>query len=326
MSVLYERLRRAGRRLALSWVAVVVAAIVVGALLSPFAFSYGASPGGTVAVVPIEGGIDGPNSAGVMAMLQRARADPDIEAVVLLSNSPGGGAAASERLYLEVARTAARMPVVSSVDTMAASGAYYAIAPSDHIYAKPSSLVGSVGVFTTAPSEIQPIDQIIASGPKKLSAGDRRDWTYKVESLRRAFVGAVFESRGDALELSRADLSDANLYVGADAVQNGMADDVGGLSDAIRKAAALAGLSSYDVEVLRADGPVRFLSRSNYVASDAADKRLVSPTYFIGDVGEAAATPNIVMLPPSVVAAAIDDAGGTPTGTPANASVAGGDP
>jgi protease-4 len=240
-------------------------------------------------------------------MLHEARTDPSIDAVVLVSNSPGGAASASETLYLEVSRTAEQMPVVASVDAMAASGSYYAIAPTDHIYAKPSSLVGSVGVFVTKPTDPQPLDQVVASGPKKLSGGNERDWSYKTESLRRAFVGAVFESRGDALTISRQELSKANLVTGAQAVRNGMADDIGGTSEAISDAARRAGLDDYRVKVLRPDGGSVFISRTNYVASDAADKRLVSPTYFVGTLGEDPTVPNVLMLPPSVVAAAIED-------------------
>jgi protease-4 len=269
-------------------------------------FLFAASPGGTVAIVPVSGGIDGDTAASVTVQLQQARQDPDVDAVVLLANSPGGGASASETLYLEVARTAEQMPVVASVDALAASGAYYAAVPADRVYTKPSSLVGSVGVFTSTPNQLQPIDEVIASGPDKLSGGSQRDWLYKTESLRRAFVGAVYENRGENITLSRAELSQAGLYTGAQAVDRGLADEIGGLSAAIRDAAQRADLEDYDVEVLRGDATATFLTRAAFVASDAPDKRMVEPGYFVGSPADAAA-PNVVMLPPSVVAAAVDD-------------------
>jgi protease-4 len=241
-----------------------------------------------------------------------------VKAVVLVSNSPGGGAAASERLYMATSRTAAQMPVVASVDAMAASGAYYAVAPAGHIFAKPSSLVGSVGVWTMTPTEIQPIDDVIATGPEKLSGGSERDWVYRVESLRRAFVGAVVESRGESLELSREELSQAGLYSGGQAVQTGLVDSIGGLSEAIRKAAEEAGLDGYDVEVMRSDADgasTKFISRTNFVASDASDKELVSPTYFVGSLSSEPSVPNVLMLPPSVLAAA---EGSNASATPAS--------
>jgi protease-4 len=328
MSLLTERLRRATRRLALSWTLFVIVGVVVGLVAAPYAFSMAAEPSGTVAVVPVEGGIDGSTAAGTAAMLQQARADASIEAVVLLANSPGGGASASESMYLDVKRTADRMPVVASVDAMAASGAYYTIAPSDKVFTKPSSLVGSVGVYTSTPQDPQPIDEVVATGPDKLSGGDRRDWEHKTESLRRALVGAVFDSRGEQLTISRSELSEAGIFTGSQAVTKGMADEIGGLQAAIRDAADRAGLDSYDVEVLRpggdggADSSVKFISRANFVASDAPNKELVAPEYFVGELGEDPAVPNIVMLPASVLAATVDDpeVAGNATTTPTGGS------
>jgi ClpP class serine protease len=77
-------------------------------------------------------------------------------------------------------------------------------------------------VFTTTPTEVQPIDEVIASGPDKLSGGDKREWEHTVESLRQAFVGAVFEQRGDALTLDRTELAEASIYTGAQAVEAGL--------------------------------------------------------------------------------------------------------
>lgn len=310
MSLMLERLRRLLGRLAGSWKVFAVVGLLVGLTLAPYAYSTATERDATVAVIPLEGGIDGPNAAGVAAQLAQARADGSIQAVVLLSNSPGGSASASETLYMEVARTAEQMPVVGHVDAMAASGAYYALAPTDHINGKPSSLVGSVGVYVTTPTDPQPLDGVIASGSDKLSGGDQRDWMHKTESLRRAFVGAVFEHRGDRLDLTREELSDAGIYTGAEAVENGLMDGIGSVRDSIREAAERADLHDYDVEVLRADrdgnASTKFVTRTNYVASEAPNKELVSPSYFVGNLGEDPAMPTIVMLPSSVVVAGVD--------------------
>lgn len=315
MSLLVARLRRLSGRLALSWTLFVIAGVVVGLVIAPYAFTVATEPDGTVAVVPIEGGIDGPTAAEVTASLSEAQADDSIKAVVLVSNSPGGSASASETMYMEVARTAEQMPVVGYVDAMAASGAYYALAPSDHITAKPSSLVGSVGVFAVTPADPQPLDEVIATGPDKLSGGDERAWMHKTESLRHAFVGAVVEHRGDRLELSRAEVSEASLYTGGEAVNNGIVDDIGSLRDSVREAAARADLDDYDVEVLRPErdenASAKFMTRTNYVASDDPDKELVSPSYFLGELGTDPAVPYIVMVPPSVFAATASDANAT---------------
>lgn len=300
-----ERARGLLRAASRSYIVIVLLGVIIGLQVAPVVSQFATQPvGGEVAVVTLSGGINGPNAASVAERLRQARQDPNVKAVVLHINSPGGGAAASETLYLAVKRTAARMPVVASVDSQAASGAYYAAAPSDEIFVKPASLVGSVGVFFTAPQPIPPVDQLIVSGPNKLTGADRREWAYKIESIRRAFVGAVVDGRGDRLELSAAELSYAKLYTGSEAVENGLADHIGGLEAAVDRAAQLANLPQWRVQTLGYSGPVTFVTRTSYVSATADQKELVSPRYFL--VGPAEATgPTVVMLPPSVVQAAV---------------------
>ncbi|MFB6195726.1 MAG: S49 family peptidase [Haloplanus sp.] len=277
-----SRIRALLSRLARSYVLFVVVGVVVGLALAPVAWDATSSEG-TVAVVPVSGTIDGGTAAGVSSMLKQARNDPEVKAVVLLVNSGGGGAAASEGLYLQTKRTAAEMPLITSVDASAASGAYYTIAPSDYIYAKPASVVGSVGVLATSPRQLEPTDLIATTGPNKLTGGDEREFNYILESLGNAFISAVFTQRGDRLELSRTQLEQARLYSGTQAVQNGLVDDIGGRQAAIERAAREAGLDRYNVRVMRPDGTVQFLSRSNYLASTAPDKEMVSAQYLYGD-------------------------------------------
>lgn len=284
MSVL-ATLRAVGRRVARSYVTVVVLGLIFGLVLAPVAFNLGTSTAQTVAVVPIEGTIDGQSAAGVTAALERARQDPSIEAVVLLSNSGGGGAASSEELYLQSKRTADKMPVVASVDASAASGAYYAIAPADRIYAKPASIVGSVGVLSTSPTQrIEPTDDVQASGPNKLSGGDSREFAYVLESLQQSFLRAVLEHRADDLTISETELASARVFSGAQAVNAGLVDEVGGRQRAVEAAARMADLDSYRVEVLRpTDRSPTFVSRSNYLASNATNRTLVSADYYFGN-------------------------------------------
>jgi protease-4 len=287
------RIRALVRRIARSYVLFVAIGLVVGLAIAPVAMETATSDG-TVAVVPISGAIDGGSSEGIASALQQARERNDVKAVVLVANSGGGGAAASEKLYLQTKRTANEMPLVASVDASAASGAYYAIAPSDHIYAKPSSTLGSVGVVATAPQVLEPNDLIATTGPSKLTGGDGREFDYILESLGNAFVGAVFEQRGDRIELSRSQVEQARIYSGTQAVQNGMADAIGGRQAAIEHAAEAADLDNYDVTVMRAGGSPRFLSRGNFVASTAPEKEMISSEYFYGEDPSA---PVFLMVP-----------------------------
>jgi len=233
-----------------SYALVVAAAILLSAVLAPVAYDRATAPDGTVAVVSIEGSISSGTVTSIQEDLREARENESIDAVVLNVDSPGGSAAASEQLYLAVQRTAAEMPVVASVKSAGASGAYYAMLPARDIYVTPASIVGSVGVRGAAPAPSLPGE--IRSGPDKASATDDQRRA-QIETLKNAFVGSVMKHRGDELELSRTEVANAKVYTGARAVENGMADHIGSTSDAIQQAAEAADLETYDV--VRKDPP-----------------------------------------------------------------------
>ena len=191
--------------------------------------------------------------------LEYARQDPSIKAVVIRLASPGGGAASSERLYIETRNLREEKPVVIVMNGMVASGGYMMAMGANHTFAQTSSLVGNVGVITIAgPLIPRPLpESIVATGPQKLSGGSRRDWIGLAEELKDAFAQMVIRERGDRLRITEADLTEGRLYIGVDAVRLGMVDEIGGNSDAMAKAAELAGISNYDTvdvnaEVLRA--------------------------------------------------------------------------
>lgn len=278
-----------------SYVLFVVLGLIVGLTLAPVAWQTAESDG-TVAVVPVAGAINGEVANEYGAMLRKARQSSDIKAVVLIANSGGGAASASETMYLHTKRTADEMPVVASVDAGAASGAYYAIAPSDRIFTKPSSIVGSVGVLAPAPTDVEPNDIVATTGPNKLTGGDEREFYSIVESLGEAFYNAVEQSRGDALEISRSELAQARLYAGGQAVRTGLADEIGGRQAAIADAAERAGLDDYDVRVLTPSGATRFVSRANYLGADVPNKEMVGPSYLVDDNSSA---PVFLMVPGS---------------------------
>lgn len=286
-----------------SYVLFVVVGIVLGLAVAPFVIGFVGGPDGTVAVVPVDGTIDGQQATLYGEMMAEARSDAD--AVVIVANSGGGAASASEEMYMQTKRTTEEMPVVTTVDAAAASGAYYTVAPSDHIFVKPSSTIGSVGVFAEVPPPLEPIDLIAASGPDKLSPQER-EFVHTIETLKNAFVGAVDEERGDRIELETHEISDATTYIGAEAVENGFADEIGDREAAIQLAAEEAGLERPEVEVLLPDDVAQtFAVQSTYLASDAQDRELESIEAFTGDT-TAQGVPTYLMFPPGVVAA--DDA------------------
>lgn len=295
-------------------VVLIAAGVLVGTLIAPFAAGLATSGGpDKIAVVSLEGAISGGSAAEVVANLERAREDPSVAAVVLRVNSPGGGAGASESLYLATKRLAEEKPVVVSVAGAAASGAYYASLPADEIYVKPASIVGSVGVIAPLPPEVEPNDVLVTTGPEKVGVASERDFKYTIETLKQAFVNAVMANRGDELEVPRSTVARAGIFSGAVAVRNGYADEIGGLPTAISRAAELADLDEYQLTRFRPDGTVTYISQAAYVASDVSDKRIVSPSKFTG-IGQPGATyGNVLMLPPRIAFAGTASGNATAT-------------
>ena len=185
----------------------------------------------------------------IMRHLDYARQDDSIQAVVISLSSPGGGAAASEKLYLEVRKLREDKPVVVVMNGIAASGGYMAAMAANYVYAQPSSLVGNIGVVVGGISTLPfpPSERTIGTGPYKLSGADRQQWFGMLNRLRNSFVSKVVAERGDRLLLSPEQVGDARLYIGVEAVEYGLVDAIGSDSDAVVKAAELAGLSDYDV-------------------------------------------------------------------------------
>jgi len=177
--------------------------------------------------------------------VNEALADPSIRAVVLQLDSPGGEVAASQQLYLELLDLRRQMPVVGSMDSMAASGAYYVAMAADPIYAKPSSTVGNVGVWGFIPPDLGVDEVILASGPFKLTATNRDDFLRWIEGVKQEFLETVFSQRGQRIKLSRDELSYGLAYSGRDAARLGLIDYLGGERDAVQTAAQQAGLAHY---------------------------------------------------------------------------------
>ena len=176
-----------------------------------------------------------------------ARNDPAIKAVVMIINSPGGSAAYSEELYLDVLRTREQMPVVATIDLLAASGAYYTAAAADEIYAKPTSNVGSVGVISFLQGDVFIDEDLLTTGPYKAFGGTRDGSVRQIERAKLAFLEAIRAGRGERLKIDLDVLSRAEIYTGVQALEFGMIDGLIANEEAIDRAAELAGISGYDV-------------------------------------------------------------------------------
>ena len=246
-------------RVLTSWYVLAPVVASMGVAAGALIFVY-ASPGkpnvGVISLpylVITEGSADG-----IAEYLHYAREDDSIKAVVIRLSTPGGGASASERLYIETRRLREEKPVVIVMGDLVASGGYMMSMGSSYTYAQTSSLVGNVGVISVAGPLLPdlPDETTVFSSPHKLDGATRREWVGMVDLLAEAFAQLVVSERGDRLRISREELSEARIYPGMVAVRLGLADGIGGVSDGIRKAAELAGISNYgyvdvNFEVLR---------------------------------------------------------------------------
>ena len=186
----------------------------------------------------------------INAMLDYARDHDSIKGVVIHLNTPGGGSAPSERLYLEIARLREKKPVVMVMNDVVASGGYMMALGTNFIYAQPSSFVAGIGVILSPLPRVvpqQPSERTALTGPFKGGGGDRRHYVALTDQLKQAFAQMVLTERGDQLQISLEELMEGKIYAGVEGVRLGLVDAIGGSTDAIEKAASLANVSGYDL-------------------------------------------------------------------------------
>ena len=241
------------------WIVLVPAMTGLGIAAGVLGFVYLSSGKPSVGVIDVPYTVLSDRSASAISQyIDYASENDSIKAVVIKLTSPGGSAAASERLYIETRRLRTEKPVVIVMGRLVASGGYMMAMGASHTYAQTSSLVGNVGVISAAGPLVPslPNEATVFSSPYKLSGAPRREWVGTVDLLSAAFVQMVVSERGERLRISGEEVAEARIYPGLVAVRLGLADDIGGDSDGIRKAAELAGISNYDLvdvnyEVLR---------------------------------------------------------------------------
>jgi len=200
-----------------------------------------------IGVVRLNYDISGPSVQDMLSQFAYARRDDSIKAVVMYVNSPGGSAAYSEELFLDILNTRKEKPVIATVDLLAASGAYYAAAAADEIYAKPTSSIGSIGVIAVLPGPVFIDEDLLTTGPYKAFGGTRDSFMRQMEISKNAFLEAVRIGRGDRLAIEPEFLSRAEIFSGAQAEAMGLVDGLLSGDEAIQRAAELAGIKNYQV-------------------------------------------------------------------------------
>jgi protease-4 len=204
-------------------------------------------PAPQIAVVRIEGDIWGFYTAYLADALEAVGSDAAVRAVVLDISSPGGEVTASEDLYFSILSLREKKPVLASVDEIAASGAYYIASAADQIYAKPASEVGNVGVISFLPEPDLVDEQMITSGPFKLSGSPQVAYVRQIDMLKQTFLAAILAQRADRLQVGPEVISRGEVYLGLEAQRMGLIDAVGSRSDAVAAAARMARVRHYAV-------------------------------------------------------------------------------
>ena len=213
-----------------------------------------------VAVINIQGpiflgseGMGATSADTAIQLIREARRSEEVVAIVIRVDSPGGSAFASEmiRLELELAQIDG-IPVVASFASVAASGGYWLSATSDYIFAEPNTVTGSIGVFSVlftaekaasnigiqtdgvATTPFSQVDPFTKPNPQLSEA-----LQLSVEHGYNQFVELVARGRGLERDLVEP-IAQGKVWLGTEAVENGLANDLGSLPEALNKAAELA--------------------------------------------------------------------------------------
>jgi protease IV len=240
---------------------------------------------------PVGGGAMGSDT--VASALRSATSDERVRAVLLRVNSPGGSAVASDVIWREVVRTrAAGKPVVVSMGDVAASGGYYISMAADVIVAQPGTITGSIGVITGKPVFEEALGRAgittdsVAEGARATMFAPTHPFTEDEWERINAWLDAIYRDFTDKAAAGRRmpvarmhELARGRVWTGADAVANGLVDDVGGLSAAADIARRRAGLP--------ADAPVRVYPRLSPLDQlrppESSEAKPAAPTFGLGD-------------------------------------------
>jgi len=221
-----------------------------------------------VAIIEVDGVIASDSgggdifNAGVLAaedwisQIEQATDDPQVKAVVLRVNSPGGGVVASNEIHgaLQDLRAAGKRLVISMGD-VAASGGYYIAAAGERIYANPDTLTGSLGVIASVPNMEGLYDKVgisetvyksgefkdIGSATRQPTAEENQIWNTLIDQAYQGFVDVIAQGRGLPRE-TVLQIADGRIYTGKQALDLKLIDALGNEDDAVAGAKELTGL------------------------------------------------------------------------------------
>lgn len=211
------------------------------------------SRGEKVVVVELEGVIT--DSGPVIEKLEKLKKDPEVKAVILRVDSPGGSVAPSQEIFEELIKLREKKTIVASMGSVAASGGYYVACAAHKIVANPGSITGSIGVIIEVANIEELIGKIglkavviksgkykdILSPTRDMQSGERELVQGVIDSIHSQFIDAVALGRSMARERV-VSIADGRIFSGEQALELGLVDELGNLQDAIKRAGVLAGI------------------------------------------------------------------------------------
>ncbi|MFT6267788.1 MAG: protease-4 [Alphaproteobacteria bacterium] len=234
-------------------------------MLKPIFPTSNQGSGDKIAVVVAKGTIlDGKQDPGAIGgdstakLLRKARNDDTVKAVVLQVDSGGGSAFASEVIRQEVELLkAAGKPVIASMSSVAASGGYWISVSTDRIFAEPSTITGSIGIFGMLAtfensfnylgvnSDGVSTNELVGMAPNRpLAEGYKSLLQMNIERGYKRFISLVAQERGMTLE-EVDNVAQGRVWVGSQALELGLVDELGGLEEAVAYAAKMAELEDF---------------------------------------------------------------------------------
>lgn len=211
-----------------------------------------------------EGSDDKIGADDLAATIKKARTDENVKAIVLRVNSPGGSALASEIIWREIVLAANTKPLVASMSDVAASGGYYISCAANKIVAQPNTITGSIGVFglvfnaqnllrnklgITIDGYKTGMYTDLGSMSRPLSPVELKIMQTEVDRVYDTFAHRVSDGRKIPVTLVDS-LGQGRVWCGTDALKHHLVDTLGGLKDAIKIAAKMAGVEHYRIKEL----------------------------------------------------------------------------
>ena len=207
-----------------------------------------------------EGSVNIIGEGSINRALKEARTNENIKAIVLRVNSPGGSALTSDIIWREIELTKKVKPVIVSMGDVAASGGYYIACNATRIFAEPTTITGSIGVFGVLPNFKGVTDKIGVNAQvvkthknaagysvfTDLDEGFKETIQADIERVYSTFVNRVAAGRNMTYEKVDA-LAQGRVWTGTMALENGLVDELGGLDAAVAFAAKEVGLTDYRI-------------------------------------------------------------------------------